>query len=146
MVSDKNKSNEHLTLLIVQSSIYLAGHYDTTCTNSFYNNLYIYKGKIREGEVKQLRMFQYLEGSQFFAWNCAPFLVALSSFATYTTIAGGILDSQTAFVSLTLFNTLRGPLFLLPFGIAAIIQGNVALKRINTFLNAEELDKNSVRK
>ena len=90
-------------------------------------------------------MFQYLEGSQFFAWNCAPFLVALSSFATYTTIAGGILDSQTAFVSLTLFNTLRGPLFLLPFGIAAIIQGNVALKRINTFLNAEELDQNSVR-
>ena len=89
-------------------------------------------------------MFQYLEGSQFFAWNCAPFLVALSSFATYTTIAGGILDSQTAFVSLTLFNTLRGPLFLLPFGIAAIIQGNVALKRINTFLNAEELDESSV--
>ena len=102
-------------------------------------------GKIREGEVKQLRMFQYLEGSQFFAWNCAPFLVALSSFATYTTVAGGILDSQTAFVSLTLFNTLRGPLFLLPFGIAAIIQGNVALKRINTFLNAEELDLDSVR-
>ena len=90
-------------------------------------------------------MFQDLEGSQFFAWNCAPFLVALSSFATYTTVAGGILDSQTAFVSLTLFNTLRGPLFLLPFGIAAIIQGNVALKRMNSFLNAEELDLNSVR-
>ena len=101
-------------------------------------------GKIREGEVKQLRIFQYLEGSQFFAWNCAPFLVALSSFATYTTVAGGILDSQTAFVSLTLFNTLRGPLFLLPFGIAAIIQGNVAIRRINNFLNAEEFDVNSV--
>ena len=101
-------------------------------------------GKIRQEEVKQLRMFQYLEGSQFFAWNCAPFLVALSSFATYTTVAGGVLDSQTAFVALTLFNTLRGPLFLLPFGIAAIIQGSVAMKRINSFLNAEELDKNSV--
>ena len=101
-------------------------------------------GKIREGEVKHLRMFQYLEGSQFFAWNCAPFLVALSSFATYTTVAGGTLDSQTAFVSLTLFNTLRGPLFLLPFGIAAIIQGSVALRRINTFLNSEELDTSSV--
>ena len=134
MVSGRHESYKHLP------------YYDTTRTKLFYNNSYIiYKGKIREGEVKQLRMFQYLEGSQFFAWNCAPFLVALSSFATYTTIAGGILDSQTAFVSLTLFNTLRGPLFLLPFGIAAIIQGNVALKRINTFLNAEELDQNSVR-
>ena len=101
-------------------------------------------GKIRQEEVKQLRIFQYLEGSQFFAWNCAPFLVALSSFATYTTVAGGVLDSQTAVVALTLFNTLRGPLFLLPFGIAAIIQGSVALKRIDSFLNAEELDKNSV--
>ena len=121
-------------------------YYNDTIDTNFYDNSYlIYTGKIREGEVKQLRMFQYLEGSQFFAWNCAPFLVALSSFATYTTIAGGILDSQTAFVSLTLFNTLRGPLFLLPFGIAAIIQGNVALKRINAFLNAEELDQNSVR-
>ena len=94
--------------------------------------------------MKQLRRFQYLEGSQFFVWNCAPFLVALSTFAVYTTVAGGILDSQTAFVSLTLFNTLRGPLFLLPFGIAAIIQGSVAVRRINNFLNAEELDLNSV--
>ena len=135
MVSDPNESYKFYS--------YYNG---ITYTNLFNNNSYlIHKGKIREGEVKQLRMFQYLEGSQFFAWNCAPFLVALSSFATYTTIAGGILDSQTAFVSLTLFNTLRGPLFLLPFGIAAIIQGNVALKRINAFLNAEELDQNSVR-
>jgi hypothetical protein len=39
---------------------------------------------------------------------------------------------------------MRGPLFLLPFGIVSLIQGAVSIKRINSFLNAEELDKQSV--
>ena len=55
-----------------------------------------------------------------------------------------ILDSQTAFVSLTLFNTMRGPLFLLPFGIVSIIQGMVSIGRINSFLNLEEINPNNV--
>ncbi len=38
-----------------------------------------------------------------------------------------------------------GPLFLLPFGIVSLIQGAVSIKRINSFLNAEELSKQAVR-
>ena len=39
---------------------------------------------------------QYLEASQFFVWCCAPFLVALASFATFVLVdpANNILTSQ----------------------------------------------------
>ena len=102
---------------------------------------------LREEEVHLLKIFQFLEGTQYFVWSSAPLLVALASFVTYVLIdpVNNILDSQTAFVSLTLFNTMRGPLFLLPFGIVSLIQGAVSIGRINSFLNAEELDKDSVR-
>lgn len=93
-----------------------------------------------------LKLLQYLEATQFFAWNCAPFLVALASFTTYVLVdpVNNILDSQTAFVSLSLFNTMRGPLFMLPFGIASLIQGTVSIKRISEFLAQAELDPDTV--
>ncbi len=56
-----------------------------------------------------------------------------------------ILDAQTAFVSLTLFNTMRGPLFLLPFGIVSLIQGVVSIKRISEYLAEPELKPEAVR-
>ena len=72
--------------------------------------------------------------------------MALASFATFVLVdpVNNILDSETAFVSLTLFNTMRGPLFLLPFGIVSIIQGAVSISRINTFLNLDELNPENV--
>ena len=102
---------------------------------------------LREEEVYQLKIFQFLEGSQYFVWSCAPFIVALASFVTYVLIdpVNNILDSQTAFVSLTLLNTLKVPLFRLPYGIVTLIQGAVSIRRINSFLNAEEHDEKSVR-
>ena len=101
---------------------------------------------LREDEVNQLRNYQFLEATQYFAWSTAPLLVALASFVTFVLIdpANNVIDSQTAFVSLTLFNTMRGPLFLLPFGIVSLIQGAVSIGRINSYLNAEELDTKSV--
>lgn len=102
---------------------------------------------IRQEEMHQLKIFQFLEATQFFAWTSAPLMVALASFATFVLIdpQNNILDSQTAFVSLTLFNTMRGPLFLLPFGIVSIIQGIVSINRINTFLNLEEINPDNVK-
>jgi hypothetical protein len=89
---------------------------------------------------------KYLEATQFFVWSCAPFLVALVSFTTFVLVdpVNNILDSQIAFVSLTLFNTLRGPLFLLPFGIASLIQGAVAIGRISKYLAQDEIDDTQV--
>ena len=102
---------------------------------------------LREEEVYQLKIIQFLDATQYFVWSNVPFLLALASFVTYVLIDpnNNILDSQTVFVSLTLFNTMREPLFLLPYGVVAIIEGAVPISRINSFLNSEELDKSSVR-
>ena len=55
-----------------------------------------------------------------------------------------ILDASTAFVSLTLFNLLRVPLNVLPILIVYLIQCQVSLKRINKFINSEELDPEAI--
>ena len=101
---------------------------------------------IRLAEVRELKLFQYLLATQFFTWTLAPLLVSLFSFGTFVLAQGGTLDAQTTFVSLSLFNTLRGPLFQLPFGIVALIQGQVAVGRISKFLSQGELDPDSVTK
>ena len=85
---------------------------------------------IRGSEISALKKFQYLEGTQFMMWNCSPFLVAVGSFATFVLIdpEHNILDSRTAFVSLSLFNTLQGTFVFLPIGIVSIIQVRFVFK------------------
>nr|CAD7440049.1 unnamed protein product [Timema bartmani] len=71
--------------------------------------------------------------------------VSLLTFMTYILMdQNNELTAQTAFVSLTLFNIMRSPLALLPLVIGTMIQANVSLNRINSYLASEELDRNSV--
>jgi len=102
---------------------------------------------LRLSKVRQLRVVQFLEGTQYFVWTVAPVLVALVSFISFVLIdpVNNILDSQTAFVSITLFNTLKSPLIMLPHGIATMVQGIVSVKRITAFFDLPDLDKNCVR-
>ncbi|KHJ97390.1 ABC transporter, ATP-binding protein [Oesophagostomum dentatum] len=70
----------------------------------------------------------------------APFLVALVTFTTYTlTSPDHVLTPQIAFVSLTLFNQLRGPLMMAADLISQTVQVVVSNKRLKDFLIAEEL-------
>ncbi|XP_015591556.1 multidrug resistance-associated protein 1 isoform X6 [Cephus cinctus] len=102
--------------------------------------------KIRNKELQVLKEAAYLNAGTSFIWSCAPFLVSLVSFATFVFIdEKNVLDSTTAFVSLSLFNILRFPLSMLPMMITNIIQAAVSVKRINKFMNTEELDPNNVQ-
>ncbi len=70
---------------------------------------------IRKTEAAALIKAAYLNAITSFLWTSAPFLVALASFATFVlSDDNNILDANTAFVSLTLFNLLRVPLNILP--------------------------------
>uniref|UniRef100_A0A182F1W1 Uncharacterized protein n=1 Tax=Anopheles albimanus TaxID=7167 RepID=A0A182F1W1_ANOAL len=72
--------------------------------------------------------------------------VSLVTFATYVLVdENNVLDASTAFVSLSLFNILRFPLSMLPMLISNMVQTSVSVKRINTFLNQEELDPDNVQ-
>ena len=96
--------------------------------------------RIRDDEINTLKKAAYLNAVSTFLWTCAPFLVALCSFAVFVLSSpDNILDAQTAFVSLTLFNLLRLPLNILPNVIVFMVQCGVSLKRINKFMNMEEL-------
>ncbi|XP_063171075.1 multidrug resistance-associated protein 1-like [Candoia aspera] len=101
--------------------------------------------EIRQEELKVLKKSAYLAAMGTFTWVCAPFLVALSTFAVYVTVSEeNILDAQKAFVSLALFNILRFPLNILPMVVSSIVQASVSLKRLRVFLSHEELDPDNV--
>ncbi|XP_057325978.1 multidrug resistance-associated protein 1 isoform X1 [Microplitis mediator] len=102
--------------------------------------------KIRSKEIKVLKEAAYLNAGTSFIWSCAPFLVSFVSFATYVYIdPANVLDSKKAFVSLSLFNILRFPLSMLPMVISNFVQAMVSIKRINAYMNGEELDPNNVQ-
>ncbi|XP_011699221.1 PREDICTED: multidrug resistance-associated protein 1 isoform X9 [Wasmannia auropunctata] len=101
--------------------------------------------KIRVKEIQVLKEAAYLNAGTSFIWSCAPFLVSLVSFTTYVLLdEKNVLNSKIAFVSLSLFNILRFPLSMLPMMIGNIVQAYVSVKRINKFMNMEELDPNNV--
>ncbi|XP_050432447.1 multidrug resistance-associated protein 1 isoform X1 [Adelges cooleyi] len=100
---------------------------------------------IRGKEIKVLRTAAYLNAATSFIWACAPFLVSLVTFAVYVlSDENHVLDASTAFVSLSLFNILRFPLSMLPMFVSNVVQSSVSVKRINKFMNSEELDPDSV--
>ncbi|MGH0130137.1 UNVERIFIED_CONTAM: hypothetical protein FKN15_041188 [Acipenser sinensis] len=101
--------------------------------------------QIRQSELKVLKKGAYLAAISTFTWVCAPFLVALSTFAVYVLVdENNILDAEKAFVSLALFNILRFPLNMLPMVISSMVQASVSLKRLHVFLSHEELEEDSV--
>ncbi|XP_065206730.1 multidrug resistance-associated protein 1-like isoform X3 [Planococcus citri] len=100
---------------------------------------------IRNKEIKVLKEQAYLNAGTSFIWACAPFLVSLVTFAVYVLSSEkNVLDAKTAFVSLSLFNILRFPLSMLPMMISNLVQTSVSVKRINKFLNSEDLNSGDV--
>ncbi|GFS47673.1 multidrug resistance-associated protein 1 [Trichonephila inaurata madagascariensis] len=98
--------------------------------------------QIRNKEVKNLKQIAYLNSFTMMLWNCSPFIVALATFATYVLVdENHHLDASTAFVSLSLFNILRFPLTMLPHLITTMIMTSVSVKRINKYMNSEELER-----
>nr|XP_009677166.1 PREDICTED: canalicular multispecific organic anion transporter 2 isoform X1 [Struthio camelus australis] len=101
--------------------------------------------EIRKNELRVLKKSAYLNSLSTFAWVSAPFLVALTTFAVYVSVdEKNVLDAEKAFVSLSLFNILRFPLSMLPQVISNLAQTSVSLKRIQQFLNHDELDPDCV--
>ncbi|XP_048480556.1 multidrug resistance-associated protein 1 isoform X3 [Plutella xylostella] len=101
--------------------------------------------KIRNKEMKVLKQTAYLNSATSFIWACAPFLVSLMSFGCFVLVNDKeVLDSTRAFVALSLFNILRFPLSMLPNVISNLVQTSVGIKRLNKFMNCQELDESAV--
>ena len=95
--------------------------------------------------MSNLKKLAYMQGVQRFIFSATPFFVAIASFATFVLIdPNNILDAQIAFVSLTYFNIMRGPLTSLPNLIVQMIQAQVSIDRVNKYLNSPEINPNIV--
>uniref|UniRef100_A0AAG5CWC8 ABC-type glutathione-S-conjugate transporter n=1 Tax=Anopheles atroparvus TaxID=41427 RepID=A0AAG5CWC8_ANOAO len=100
---------------------------------------------VRNEELDVLKRAAYYGAGTYFVWTMAPFLVTLASFAVFVMAdEENVLDPQTAFVALALFNILRFPLAMFPMMITFAMQAWVSIKRIDKFMNSEELDPNNV--
>jgi len=98
---------------------------------------------LRSRELKLLRSVSLWRALVSFAFTCAPFLVSLATFAVYVMI-GNELNAEKAFVAISLFNILQFPLTILPMIVTRIIACKVSVKRLTGYLQADELDENSV--
>ncbi|VDM02841.1 unnamed protein product [Schistocephalus solidus] len=118
---------------------------------------------VRNKELAYLRKYAYLDCCISFVFNCAPILVgtaprmcivALCTFAAYIySSPENVLNAEKAFVSLSLFNILRFPLFMFPNLLSNLVQASclrtylfsffgayVSIRRLTNFLLNSELD------
>ena len=101
--------------------------------------------KIRKTELKQLRRQSLLSIVTTFLWGCSPLLITIISFGTFILLnESEKFTVNVAFVSISLFNILRFPLSILPGIIAALINANVSLKRIETHLLRDEINESDI--
>ncbi|KAI0092260.1 multidrug resistance-associated ABC transporter [Irpex rosettiformis] len=73
-------------------------------------------------------------------WTTAPIAVSVTAFFAYI-MQGNQLTVGTAFTAIALFGMLRAPLNVIPAWIVQILQTGVALNRISTYLDEDEVDE-----
>ncbi|KAF7331515.1 ATP-dependent bile acid permease [Mycena kentingensis (nom. inval.)] len=71
-------------------------------------------------------------------WNFGPLAHSLLTFTVYVWL-GNELTVAKAFTAIAIFSTIRNPLNVVPWYIAQLLEGVVALKRITTFLREDEV-------
>ena len=112
-------------------------------TTAFINRL----NHIRnDQELKTLRKIGATQAFSNFTWSTTPFLVSCSTFGIFVLTQHRPLTTEIVFPALTLFNLLTFPLAILPMVITAIVEASVAVGRITSYLLAEELQENAVRR
>jgi len=97
-------------------------------------------GNIRKTETNYIKKNYLLNLFSILFFTSTGMLVSLATFSVYIfSSKDNILTPEKAFVSITLFSILQFPINMLPMLFNFLILASVALKRINLFLNAEEL-------
>ncbi|KAJ7869640.1 hypothetical protein B0H13DRAFT_2202440 [Mycena leptocephala] len=71
-------------------------------------------------------------------WGLPPLMISVSSFFVYVK-QGNELTVATAFTALAVFNMVNVPLSVVPWIITYLLQASVALSRISTFLDEDEV-------
>lgn len=92
----------------------------------------------REEELLRARKGALVGVANTMMYTGAPILISLAAFSVFA-LSGKKLTADVAFPALALFQLLRFPVTMLPSQVTALIQGKVALDRIQGFLEDEEV-------
>ncbi|KAI8970550.1 multidrug resistance-associated ABC transporter [Trametes punicea] len=95
-------------------------------------------GALREREVSTIRRVVAARSTLIAIVTAIPIFASVLSFITYA-LTNHNLDVAIIFSSLQFFNIIRTPLVYFPIVLASATDALVALRRISTFLRAEEL-------
>ena len=112
-------------------------------TTAFMNKLNHVRNDL---ELVTLRKIGATSAISNFAWTATPFFVSCSTFGLFVLTENTALTTEIVFPALTLFNLLTFPLAVLPMVITSIVEASVAVERLTSFLAAEELQENAVRR
>lgn len=95
---------------------------------------------VRATETSFIKKSYLINLASTFFFSSTTVLVSITTFAVYVfSSKENILTPEKAFVSISLFSILQFPINLLPMLVNFFILAHVALKRITSFLNSEEL-------
>ncbi|XP_022698855.1 ATP-binding cassette sub-family C member 8-like isoform X3 [Varroa jacobsoni] len=96
--------------------------------------------EIRSLERQLLQKDAFCAAMNTFLTMLSSVLVPLISFALYTWLGGHPLEAGAIFASLSLFNQLTLPLFIVPFAIPVLISAAVSTRRLEEFLSRPEIE------
>ncbi|KAL1866600.1 hypothetical protein VTK73DRAFT_4630 [Phialemonium thermophilum] len=95
-------------------------------------------------ELKNLRRIGAAQALANFTWSTTPFLVSCSTFGVFVLTSNKPLTTDIVFPALALFNLLTFPLAVLPMVITSIVEASVAVKRLTSYLAADEIQPDAI--
>ena len=100
----------------------------------------------RNREMDILKRFGKIVSIEYFASCCSPLLITCTVFMIYvfTDPLNHILDAKKIFVSISILDMFKEAFQGLPWAVTETIQIFISIRRINRFLNAEELNPDMI--
>eukprot|EP01034_Spumella_vulgaris_P039132 gene39132-48332_t len=93
----------------------------------------------RTMELSSLSSYCICQSLMMVVYETVPAIVGVAAFVTHTHLLGLPLSPSTGFTALALFNLLREPLTDFPGMLNWLVKANVALGRIQSFLNSDDV-------
>lgn len=100
---------------------------------------------IRNIELSLLKKESMIGLFFWFSWILAPYMVSMLTFGVYVySIDTHFLSPEVAFVAISLLNILRFAVNMAPWMMSEAVKAFVSLKRLNKFLNNDDIDLDCV--
>ncbi|TPX37470.1 hypothetical protein SmJEL517_g00565 [Synchytrium microbalum] len=95
----------------------------------------------KQAEAKKMREALRLRVATFMVVYIAPVVAELACLVTYYFVNGRVLSAAVVFTILSLFNTLRYPLLMLPNAVRSYTGAKTSLTRLEEYFKLPEVDK-----